>query len=494
MREIHKSFSGVSVLDGVNLHVEGGRVVALLGENGAGKSTLMKILTGIYTPTSGGIYVDGQAVDIRNVESARKLGIEMIHQELNLFQNLSIAENFLIGNESRFQSFGFVNYKQLYAVTKQALAALNLDRDPEEPLATLSVGERQLVEIGKALQQNVRFLAMDEPTSALTQTETERLFAIIHKLKARGVGVIYISHRLEELFHVADDVTVLRDGKFVATRPMKEAEEDELVSLMVGRNIENRYPRIPSKAAKIILKTQGLTTYKVRDINIHVRAGEIVGIGGLMGAGRTETALAIAGLDKIMDGLLLVEGNPVHFKSPADAIKQGIAFVTEDRKDQGLVLPFSIVENMALPTLGKRSHWGIVRRKAERIFVNELVQQLHVKLKTIEDPVQTLSGGNQQKVVIGKWLGQAPNLFILDEPTRGVDVGAKQEIYHLMNQLKTQNKGVLMISSDLPELLGMSDRVYVMHEGKIKGELSQGEINEESFMRLATGGEVVCKN
>jgi ribose transport system ATP-binding protein len=494
MKGIHKSFSGVTVLDGVDLHVEGGRVLALLGENGAGKSTLMKILTGVYTPTSGSIFVDEQQVHIKNVDSARRLGIGMIHQELNLFSNLSIAENFLIGNEARFQSYGMVDYKRLHAVVGKVLVSLRLERNPAEPLSNLSIGERQLVEIGKALQQDVRFLAMDEPTSALTPTETEKLFEIIKDLKEQGVGIIYISHRLEELFHVADDVTVLRDGKFIATRLLEETSENELVTLMVGRDIDERYPRIPSQPDNLVLETRNMTTSKIRDINITVRAGEIVGLGGLMGAGRTETARAIAGVDRIKSGEVSIKGKLVRFHTPSDAIKHGIAFVTEDRKDQGLVLPFSILENMSLPTLAKRSNFGIVRRKDERVFVYDLVNQLKVKFNSIYDPIQNLSGGNQQKVVIGKWLGYAPELFILDEPTRGVDVGAKQEIYQLMNRLKEGGMAVLMLSSDLPELLGMSDRVYVMHEGTVQGELTGEQMNEEAFMQLATGGEVAWGN
>ena len=491
MKDIRKSFSGVTVLDGVDLHVEGGRVVALLGENGAGKSTLMKILTGVYAANHGTIHVDGQEVRVHNVDTARKLGIEMIHQELNLFRNLSIAENLLIGNEARFQTFGFVDYKRLHAVTREVLQSLHLQRDPAEPLAVLSVGERQLVEIGKALQQQVRFLAMDEPTSALTQSETERLFEIIRDLKARGVGIIYISHRLEELFEIADDATVLRDGKFIANRPIQETTEEELVSLMVGRDIVNRYPRTPPTPAETILETQGLTTAWVSDVSIQVRAGEIVGLGGLMGAGRTEVANALAGVDKVVAGEMQVRGRSVRFRFPADPIRHRIAFVTEDRKEQGLVLPFSVRENTALPTLHQRSRFGLVKQSEERAYVHNLVQQLKVKLNTQEDPVANLSGGNQQKVVIGKWLGHNPELFILDEPTRGVDVGAKQEIYHLMNDLKAQGKAVLMISSDLPELLGMSDRVYVMHEGRVQGELRGDAMAEEQFMRLATGGELV---
>jgi len=488
MRDIRKSFSGVTVLDGVDLQVKGGRVAALLGENGAGKSTLMKIMTGVYTPDSGRVLVNGQEVAIPNVASARRFGIEMIHQELNLFANLTIAENFLIGNETRYRKFGMVDYAKLHSAVTKVLASLHLQRDVAEPLSALSVGERQLVEIGKALLQDVRFLAMDEPTSALSQPEIERLFEIISQLKAKGVGIIYISHRLEELFRIADDVTVLRDGQFIATQGIAETSQDALVSLMVGRDIAQRYPRTPSSPGSVRIACRGLTTTRVQDVSLVLRSGEIVGIGGLMGAGRTEVARALCGIDKIQAGDVQVDGETVRLRSPADAIRRGVAFVTEDRKEQGLVLPFSVQHNMSLPTLAKRAKYGLVQERSERTYAARLVQQLRVKVSSLEQPVERLSGGNQQKVVIGKWLGHAPSVFILDEPTRGVDVGAKQEIYQLMNDLKAEGKAVLMISSDLPELLGMSDRVYVMYEGRLQGELSGEALTEAAFMRLATGG------
>jgi ribose transport system ATP-binding protein len=494
MTGIRKSFSGVTVLNGVDLSVQGGRVTALLGENGAGKSTLMKILTGVYLADAGEIRVDGQPVVIRNVDAARALGIGMIHQELNLFTNLSIAENFLIGNESRYRLGGFVQYARLNRTLRETLESLQLNRSPSDIVGTLGVGEQQLVEIGKALQQDIRFLAMDEPTAALTQTETKRLFEIIQGLSAQNVGIIYISHRLEELFQIADDVTVLRDGKFVASRTMAETTEDELVSLMVGRDITERYPTVKTEPGHTILAANHLTNHRVKDAKLEVRAGEIVGLGGLMGAGRTELARAIAGVDKLKAGELVFLGKHIRFRSPAEAIRSGIAFVTEDRKEQGLVLPFSIRHNVSLPTLRARSKGGIVNRNAETNFVREVATKLRVKMNTIDDQVGGLSGGNQQKVVIAKWLANNPMLFILDEPTRGVDVGAKQEIYHLMNQLKQDGKAILMISSDLPELLGMSDRVYVMHEGKVQGELHGEHLTEENFMRLATGGENAWKN
>lgn len=490
MKGICKAFSAVKVLEGVDLQVGSGEVVALLGENGAGKSTLMKILTGVYAADKGQITIDGEAVTVRTIRDAQDLGIEMIYQELNLFANLSVAENFLIGHEDEFRTLGFVNYPLLYKKVLATMGTLNLNRDPKERLINLSVGEQQLVEIGKALQQEVRFLIMDEPTSALSRAETERLFEIVHALKAKGVGIIYISHRLEELFTVADRVTVLRDGHFIATVQTDETTERELVSLMVGRDIEDRYPHEKSTPGESILRAEELKTQAIRDVSLEVKSGEIVGLGGLMGSGRTEVARALSGIDPLKSGKIVMEGRTLHLKSPAAAIRAGIVLVTEDRKNEGLLLPFTIRENLALPTLGKRSRFGLIRRQAERKNAQEWVGQLRIKTHTVEQAVQNLSGGNQQKVVIGKWLACKPKLLILDEPTRGIDVGAKQEVYQLMNRLKLERKAVLIISSDLPELLGMSDRVYVMHEGTIRGELKGHEMQQETFMRLATGGDV----
>lgn len=490
MQGIKKAFSGVTVLDGVDLRVQSGHVLALLGENGAGKSTLMKILTGQYRADEGQVSMDGEVVSIQGVEDANQLGIGMIHQELNLFTNLSIAENFLIGNESNFRSLGLVQYRALQHHVSTILKTLNLYRNPADRVGDLSVGEQQLVEIGKALQRDVRFLIMDEPTSALSLTETERLFNIIRGLAKRGVGIVYISHRLEELFQIADEVTVLRDGKFITTRHISQTSEAELVKFMVGRDIEDRYPRVVSTPKEVVLQLENVRTKLVSDVSLTIHAGEIVGLGGLMGSGRTEVAHAVAGIDSIESGRVTFMNRPIRTRSPRDAIRHGIAFVTEDRKAEGLILPFSVRENVALPSLNRRTRFGLVNREVERRFAAGAVEQLHVKLHGLDTPVERLSGGNQQKVVIGKWLANEPNLLILDEPTRGVDVGAKQEIYRLMNTLKQEGKAVLMISSDLPELLGMSDRVYVMHEHRMRGQLPTERQDEESFMTLATGGDL----
>lgn len=490
MKGISKAFSGVKVLEGVDLQVDGGEIVALLGENGAGKSTLMKILTGVYAADKGQVEIDGQVVVIKNIRDAQIQGIGMIYQELNLFSNLSVAENFLIGHEDEFETLGLVNYPLLYQKVSEIMKTLNLNCDPKERIANLSVGEQQLVEIGKALQQEVRFLIMDEPTSALSRSETERLFEIMRSLKAKGVGIIYISHRLEELFSVTDRVTVLRDGHFIATVQTETTSERELVALMVGRDIEERYPHQDSQVGENILQAVELETEAIQGVTLEVKAGEIVGLGGLMGSGRTEVARALSGIDSLRSGKVFIEGQEARLASPADAIDIGIVHVTEDRKNEGLLLSITVRENLALPTLSSRSRWGLIQRRAERENAQKWIRQLRIKTNTMEQWVENLSGGNQQKIVLGKWLACSPKFLILDEPTRGIDVGAKQEIYQLMNQLKAEGKAVLIISSDLPELLGMSDRVYVMHEGKIKGELVGNELQQEAFMRLATGGKV----
>lgn len=488
MKGICKAFGGVTVLDHVDFSITSGKVHALLGENGAGKSTLMKILTGVYSPDAGAIQLNGQPLAIRQVMDARKIGIEMIHQELSLFTNLSIRENFLIGYEESYKKFGFINYRKLDNDVRSILKLVQLDREPDEPLANLGIGERQLVEIAKALKQNARFLVMDEPTAALTQTETEVLFERVREMAANDVGIIYISHRMEELFQISDQVIVLRDGRVVLDKPTTEATERELITAMVGRSVDQRYPKVEANAEAVVLQVENLSTGVVHSASLEVRAGEVVGIGGLMGAGRTELARAIAGIDKVKGGRMTFLGQPFLPKSPLEAINRGIAYVPEDRKEQGLILPFSVRDNLALPTLDSRSRVGFIQVGAERKFAAELTQRLHIRTASVEATVDSLSGGNQQKVVIAKWLACNPKLLVLDEPTRGVDVGAKQEIYQMINEMKMRGMAVLMISSDLPELLGMSDRVYVMHEGDIQGHLAQAPFEQEEFMYLATGG------
>lgn len=487
---INKSFSGVSVLKDVKLDIYPGEVHALLGENGAGKSTLMKILTGVYSPDSGTVKIDSRPLTLHSIHDARKYGIEMIHQEISLFPSLSIAENLLIGHEQIFSKKGFIERAKLRQRTKEVLQRLMLNKDPNTLVKELSVGEQQLVEIAKALLMDVRYLVMDEPTAALTDRETERLFEIIQSLKLSNVGIIYISHRMEELFAIVDRVTVLRDGQYIDTKLIKDTTEDQLVSLMVGRSVTERYPKEEATVGEEILRLENVTSKYVQDISLTVKAGEIVGIGGLMGSGRTEVARIIFGVDRKTKGSLIWKQQECKFKSPVEAIKKGIAFATEDRKHQGLVLSAGIRENMALPTLERRSKLGFIASGKEKTLVNAMISKLRIKLHSMEQQAGRLSGGNQQKVVLAKWMATEPSLFILDEPTRGIDVGAKQEIYRLMNQITAEGNAILMISSDLPELLGMSDRVYVMRDYTIAGELKRDSFDQDVFMKIATGGEL----
>ncbi|HEX8996369.1 MAG TPA: sugar ABC transporter ATP-binding protein [Ktedonobacterales bacterium] len=487
---ITKSFSGVAVLRDVTLDVQGGRIVALVGENGAGKSTLMNILAGALRPDSGSILIDGQPQQFHTVTDAVNAGISIIYQELNVFLNLSIAENFLIGNESAFAGpGGLIDRRALDQAVKETLASVGLRRKPDELVGALGVGERQLVEIGKALRRQSRFLILDEPTAALTGQETSRLFEILRSLRERGVGVIYISHRLAEVFELANSVVVLRDGQVVAARELAQTTEDDLVELMVGRQITNLYPRVTTEPGAVALRLDHVSTAKAHDISLTVRAGEVVGLGGMMGSGRTEVARAIAGLDRITAGTLELAGKPVTLRGPRAALAAGVAFLTEDRKYDGLILPFSIQQNLALPSLKTRQRFSWIAEGEERAFAQRMRERLRIKLHSLDQPVERLSGGNQQKVALGKWLEQNPTALVLDEPTRGVDVGAKQEIYSLMNDLKRQGKAILMISSDLPELLGMSDRVYVMRDYTVAGELDGHDITQVEFMRFATGGK-----
>nr|WP_284200368.1 sugar ABC transporter ATP-binding protein [Alicyclobacillus sacchari] len=424
---------------------------------------------------------------------SRKAGINIIHQELNLFSNLSIEENLLIGYEQPFRTaVGWIRSRKLREQTRELLQLVGLSRSPETPVSELGIGERQLVEIAKALQSDVRFLIMDEPTAALTDQETRRLFQMIDDLKRRGVGIIYISHRLEELFAIADRVTVLRDGMTVGTYCMREVEEDVLVERMVGRSVENRYPRSESQPGDVILELDHIQTRRLhKPISLTVRTGEIVGIGGMMGAGRTEVARAIAGIDRLLGGTMRLKGQSVQFRSPREALEHGVALVTEDRKDDGLILPFAVRLNLALPTLAERQRLGFVEQQRERAFAEEWIRRLSIRVQDADQPVVNLSGGNQQKVVFAKWLAQDPQLLVLDEPTRGVDVGAKHDIYQLMNEMKARGKGILMISSDLPELLGMSDRVYVMRDGAVVGQLMGSNMDQEVFMALVARSQEV---
>lgn len=489
MKGINKSFPGVKVLSDVQLNLKSGELVALMGENGAGKSTLMKILGGIYERDAGTIIVKGETQEKMTPDIASSRGIAIIHQEMNLIPHLSVMENIFLGREYTYGKSGFVNWRKMRQETKRWLEQLAIKLDPDTLVGDLSVGQQQMIEITKALSMQADILVLDEPTAALTNREIDALFDMIASLKEKGVGMIYISHRMEEIFQVSDRITVLRDGQYVGTVETAETNLDELVKMMVGREITDRFPKVEVQLGGERLRVENLNVKdKLSNISFSIKSGEIVGVAGLMGAGRTEMAKALFGLEKVREGQILVDGKPVRVTRPIDAISAGIALVTEDRKEEGLVLSLSVRENISLPNLQKVSSLGVMNPRDEQVLSNDAIQRLFIKTAGGEQIVGSLSGGNQQKVVIGKWLAKKPKILILDEPTRGVDIGAKKEIYDIMNRLAQDGVAILMISSELPEVLGMSDRVLVMHEGRITGEFTREEATQEMIMRAATGG------
>jgi len=489
MEGINKSFSGVKVLEEVQFSLREGEVHALMGENGAGKSTLMKILSGIYSKDAGSIQIHGTESVASSPKASQASGVAIIHQELNMIPDLSIQENMFLGREFKWGRTGFVNSPKMRLEAKNYLQKLGMDLNPDCLVRELSVGQQQMVEIAKALSMHAKILVLDEPTAALTKREIEKLFQLIATLKSQGVGMIYISHRMEEIFQISDRITVLRDGRYIGTRDTNVTTMDELVQMMVGREIKERFPTVETNIGEERLRVEALSQEgKLYDINLSVRAGEILGIAGLMGAGRSELAKALFGVGKYQ-GKIFVKGKLVTIKNPADAIKAGMALITEDRKGEGLVPDLSVRENLALPNLRALSRFGFISHRIEQNFVADSIKKLKVKVHHPEQWVSSLSGGNQQKVVIGKWLATQPEIFILDEPTRGVDIGAKREIYDLIHQLVQKGVAVIMISSELPEVLGMSDRVLVLHEGRITGEFSRENATQETIMMAATGGK-----
>ena len=488
MRKISKRFPGVIALDAVDFEVYPGEVVALAGENGAGKSTLMKILGGVYQPDEGEIYVDAKPVSIRGVSDASANGIGFVHQELNVLDNLTVAENVYLGREPK--QFGFlVDRRQLNADTEVYLKRLGLNIAPKTPLRELSIAEQQLVEIAKALSLNARIVIMDEPTSSLTLTETEMLLTVIKDLRAQNVSIIYISHRLGEIKEIADRVVVLRDGKNAGKLTREEIDHDAIVKLMVGRDI-NRFhkPKRETETA-LFAQIQNLRTrrYPNKEITFTVHKGEILGFAGLVGAGRSEAAQAIFGVDAPLAGTISLDGAAIKVSSPRDAIQSGIYLIPEDRRHSGLILDVPIRENITLPALSRYSSAGLINFDSETKTAREMCEKLNVKTPSVETNAANLSGGNQQKVVLAKWLSLNPRLLIFDEPTRGIDVGAKSEIYQLMRDLAENGVAIIMISSDMEEVLGESDRIAVMHEGAITGILSREEASEEAIMKLAVG-------
>ncbi|MGW4459461.1 sugar ABC transporter ATP-binding protein [Streptomyces albidoflavus] len=483
IENIRKTFPGVVALDSVDFDLRRGEVHVLLGENGAGKSTLIKMLSGAYRPDSGTIYAEGSEVRIQSAQDAERLGIATIYQEFNLVPDLTVAENIFLGRQPR--RFGLIDRKKMEADAEELLARVGVQVSPRARVRNLGIARLQMVEIAKALSLDARVLIMDEPTAVLTSEEVEKLFAIVRQLRADGVGIVFITHHLEEIAALGDRVTVLRDGRSVEQVPAS-TPEDELVRLMVGRSIDQQYPREHPEQGEPLLTVRGLTRDGVfQDVGFEVRAGEIVGLAGLVGAGRTEVARAVFGADPYDRGSVEVLGRELPRHDVNAAMTAGLGLVPEDRKGQGLVLDASVQENLGLVTLKAASRGGLVDLKGQRTAAARIAEQLGVRMAGLGQHVRTLSGGNQQKVVIGKWLLADTKVLILDEPTRGIDVGAKVEIYQLMNELTASGHAVLMISSDLPEVLGMSDRVLVMAQGRLAGELAGDAATQDAVMALA---------
>lgn len=490
MKGIDKSFGGNQVLKDAGFVLGDGEVHALMGENGAGKSTLMKILTGVYTKDAGTILVDGKEVHYKNPQEAEKAGIVFIHQELNVLFDLTVEENLFMGKEIKTK-FGFCDQKAMRKKAVEALDRLGVHISPAEVMSSLSVGQQQMIEICKALMVDAKVIIMDEPTAALTQSETLVLFEVIQSLRKAGVSIVYISHRMEEIFELCDRISVLRDGTYVGTKHIPETNMNEIVKMMIGREIGERYPARTSNIGETVLKVKGLTKEGVfQDVNFEVRAGEILGVSGLMGAGRTEIMQAIFGNLSYEKGSVEIEGKQAHIKSPIQAMKCGIGFITEDRKVEGLMLEESIEKNIALANLSRISNHRVMYKKKERDLVAKGIEELHIKCFGPEHECNNLSGGNQQKVVFAKWIYTNPRILILDEPTRGVDIGAKKEIYTIINELAAKGVAIIMVSSELPEVLGMSDRIMVVREGEVRGIISKKEANQENIMTLATGGTI----
>ena len=489
MQGIEKWFPGVHALSQASFELCAGEVHALVGENGAGKSTLMKIIGGIYDKDAGQMFLNGQEVNVQNPRQAQDLGISIIHQELNLMPHLSIAQNIFIGREPRGKIPFVVDDKTTNQEARKLFKMLSLDLDPNTKLADLTVAKQQMVEIAKALSFNAKILIMDEPTAALTDSEIEDLFDIIKQLRQNGVGIVHISHRLEELKLIADRVTVMRDGKTIDTLLSEDADIDKIISLMVGRTIYESEPEIPDEPSEeIVLEVRNLSRGRaLKDVSFSLKKGEILGFAGLMGAGRTEVARAIFGADGFDSGEIFIKGKPVQIKHPRDAVVSGVGYLSEDRKRYGLTLGMDVKENIAMASMKKFLRWvGWMDFKKAAVKAEEMVDALNIKTPSLEQKVNFLSGGNQQKVVIGKWLTADTDILIFDEPTRGIDVGAKSEIYKLLNDLVQEGKSIIMISSELPEILRMSHRVIVMCEGQVTGVLNADEMTQEKIMKFAT--------
>ena len=493
MKNICKSFPGVKVLENVNLQIKPGEVHALMGENGAGKSTLMKILMGIYKADQGSIVLQGQETVIHGPKDAMGKGISMIHQELNTLLDMEVAENVFVGREilkKGFSKMKIVDLDKMREETARYFREMSIDIDPKAKMRTLSVAEMQLVEIVKAISLNSKIIVMDEPTSAITEKEAQVLFAQIDRLKKQGVAIIYISHKMDEIFRISDTITVLRDGEWIGTNPASELDDNSLIKMMVGRELTDIYPKEPAPIGDVILEVKDLSRgKKVKNVNLTLRKGEVLGIAGLVGAGRSELVETIFGLYPKTGGEIFLNGKKADIKNPKKAIKSKIALITEDRKLTGLNLIASVKENISIVSLSKMSKKGIIDKKRENEVAEKYIKELKIKTPNGNAIVGNLSGGNQQKVVLAKWLLDEPEIIIFDEPTRGIDIGAKRDIYLLINELAKEGKAVIVISSEMAEVMGISDRIVVMCEGELKGEIQRDEFSQELIMSYASNIE-----
>ena len=488
MKDIVKTFPGVKALDGAQLNIYKGRVMALLGENGAGKSTLIKVMTGIYQMDSGSIELRGKKVDFKSINDSQGEGIAVIHQELNLIPELSITENIFLGREIT-NKFGKIVSKLMAKEARFLLDKLNVKEDGKTLVKDLTIGKMQMVEIAKALSQNAKIIIMDEPTDALTDSETESLFEVIRELTNENKSIVYISHRLKEIPEICDDVTIMRDGKFICEAEVKDIDEDFIIKNMVGRTLEEQFPRVEIPRGEEVLRVENLKNNYVDDISFTLHKSEILGISGLMGAGRTELVRTIYGHLKKDSGHIYLEGEEISMGSAAEGVAKGIAYVSEDRKGDGLVLGMSVKENMTLSAMNFISSFFKLDKKLEKESVEDYIDKFEIKTPTMEQKIKNLSGGNQQKVAIAKALLTNPKILILDEPTRGVDVGAKKEIYDVINELKKKGMSIIIVSSEMPEILGLSDRILVIHNHKITGEFLGEDATQEKIMRCAVGGQ-----
>lgn len=488
MENISMEFSGVYVLSDMQLQVDRGSIHALVGENGAGKSTLIKILGGIYKPKTGKIFIDGTESSIHNVQDAQKKGISIIHQEISLVPSLSIAENVFLGRE--LSKLGFKSEGKMFSMAQEMIDALGIDLSARTIVSGLTIAQQQLVEIIKAVSFNTHILVLDEPTSSLSLKETQRLFDIIRRLQGKGVAIIYISHKMDEIFEISDHITVIRDGRYIDTVPTSQTSSEEVVRKMVGRSIEQFYVRSYNELSKVALRVENLTKRGVfADVNFEVRYGEVLGFAGLVGAGRSEIMHAVFGADKYDSGEILIDGSAVHISCPQQAISLGMSMVPESRKEQGLVLINDVGFNIALANVDRLKGRMFLSCKKRHALACQYIERMHIKTRSDAQAVFELSGGNQQKVLLGKWLANQPKILILDEPTRGVDVGAKTEIYAIINELAAEGMAIILVSSELSEIINMCDNVCVVHEGRITGRLSREEFSQDKIMHYATGGE-----